>query len=148
MPNLENCPQCGGLFIKAFRNICEKCQKELDANFEKVYGFIRKKENRMASMEEVCSKTEVPEEQIYRFIKEGRLKLSHFPNLGYPCDSCGTMIREGRLCSSCQQQISQDLKQYDTGKQVQARNIAREKEKDRIANRQGTYKSLNEYLDD
>ncbi|WP_199426521.1 TIGR03826 family flagellar region protein [Thermaerobacillus caldiproteolyticus] len=108
--NLENCPNCGSLFVKSqFRDICESCYKEEEKQFEKVYQFLRKRENRMATMTQVVNGTGVKESLLIKFIRNGRLKLAQFPNLGYPCDRCGKIIREGKLCANCLKDLNQQI---------------------------------------
>jgi flagellar operon protein (TIGR03826 family) len=108
--NLVNCPNCGALFIKnQFRDVCENCYREEEKQFEKVYNYIRRRENRMATMSQVVEATGVKESLLIKFIKTGRLKLANLPNLGYPCDRCGTLIREGRLCNDCSTDINKQI---------------------------------------
>ncbi|NMO79251.1 TIGR03826 family flagellar region protein [Niallia alba] len=110
MAELGNCPQCGDIYVlNNIRDVCLKCYKQEEADFEKVYQFIRKKQNRTAQMDEVVEATGVERTLIYKFIKKGRIKLAQFPNLGYPCAQCGTIIREGKLCNSCLTEIKNDL---------------------------------------
>lgn len=110
MAELTNCPNCGEIFVKnQFRDICQNCWKEEEKAYERVYQFIRKRENRTATMIQVVEATEVEEELILKFIKTGRLKLTQFPNLGYPCDKCGKIIREGKLCTTCSEEFRKDL---------------------------------------
>lgn len=140
MSNLANCPRCGKIFVKALRPVCEQCAKEYEKMFEKVYQYIRKRENRMASLQEVVEATEVSEEYIFQFIREGRLKLNQFPNLAVPCESCGKMTRSGRLCSSCKDGINRDLNIIQTEKEIAERKRNEEREKYQ------TYKTLNDRL--
>ncbi|MCM3760917.1 TIGR03826 family flagellar region protein [Halalkalibacter oceani] len=139
MKNVANCPRCGRIFVKALRPICQQCFKEQEDNYDKVSKFMRRKQNRMASIQEVHEKTEVSLEEIHMFVREGRLLTTHFPNLGYPCDSCGTMIQEGRLCSSCKDAITGDLEKLEKEKEFVERKKETEKEKNRVT----TYHSLN-----
>ncbi|WP_216830371.1 TIGR03826 family flagellar region protein [Alkalihalobacterium elongatum] len=127
MPSLENCPRCGGLFVKALRTICDKCHREIDAMFQTVYTFIRKRDNRKATLQEVVAATGVKEEYIFQFIREGRLQLAHYPNLAYPCDMCGAMIREGKICPSCRTSMNKDIENYKAQEGVAERNRLREK---------------------
>ncbi|MDE5414039.1 TIGR03826 family flagellar region protein [Alkalihalobacterium chitinilyticum] len=129
MPNLENCPRCGGIFIKALRSVCDKCHREIDQMYQTVYTFIRKRDNRKATLQEVVEATGVSEDYILQFIREGRLQLAQFPNLAYPCDLCGAMIREGKICSSCRNDMSKDLKRYKEQEELAERNQAQEKVK-------------------
>ncbi|HHY74195.1 MAG TPA: hypothetical protein GX497_13430 [Bacillus bacterium] len=112
MPELSNCPKCGRLYVRNLHGICDACRKEEDKLFEKVYQFIRKRENRTASIPEIVEATGVPEDTIMRFVKEGRIRTTQFPNLGYRCESCGAMIQKGRLCINCTSTLESDLKQY------------------------------------
>jgi flagellar operon protein (TIGR03826 family) len=125
MGELANCPRCGRLFVKhSIRDVCEQCYKEEEALFEKVYQFLRKRENRTATMAQVVEATGVSESLITKWIKIGRLQLVHFPNLGYPCESCGTMIREGQLCTKCRTKLQRELKQFEEEKQQQRQRMA------------------------
>ncbi|WP_096437079.1 TIGR03826 family flagellar region protein [Alteribacter populi] len=129
MAELSNCPRCDALFVKSLNNVCQKCYREVEEMFETVYTYIRKKENRKASLQEVHVATGVDEEQIVRFIKEGRLHLAQFPNLTYPCEKCSNPIREGRICNPCLTGIQSDLKQAESEKQLADR---REKESRKV----------------
>lgn len=115
---LTNCPDCGEIFVKnKFRDICEKCWKEEEKAYDIVSKYMRRRENRAATIIQVVEATGVSEEQILKFIKTNRLQLANFPNFGYPCDKCGTIIREGRLCTSCAGEIKADLKIYEKEEQ-------------------------------
>jgi flagellar operon protein (TIGR03826 family) len=120
--NLENCPNCGRLFVKnQFRHICESCYREEEEAFEKVYRFLRKRENRMATMAQIIDATGVKESLLIKFIKSGRLQLAQFPNLGYPCDRCGTLIREGRMCANCSKDLNKQLEMLQKEEEMKRR---------------------------
>ena len=91
MPDLVNCANCGNIMVaNQFRDICEDCYKEEEKQFEIVYKYMRKRENRAATMEQIVEATDVSEELLLKFIKSGRIQVKQFPNLGYPCDKCGS----------------------------------------------------------
>ena len=92
-----------------FRDVCDSCWKEEEKQFDIVYKFIRKRENRTATIPQVLEATEVDEDLLLKFVKTGRLKVTQFPNLGYPCDKCGNIIRTGKLCDSCASQLREAL---------------------------------------
>jgi flagellar operon protein (TIGR03826 family) len=120
--SLANCPNCGNLFVKnPFRDICESCYREEEEAFEKVYRFLRKRENRMATMAQIVDATGVKESLLMKFIKSGRLKLAQFPNLGYPCDRCGKLIREGRLCANCSKDLNKQLEMVQKEEEMKKR---------------------------
>lgn len=109
--NLSNCPNCGQLFIKSIRSVCNDCYKKIEAQYELVYKFIRNKENRQSTILEVSTATGVSEKQIRQFIREGRLRLADFPNLGYPCERCGEeIITEGKLCERCKKELDREIR--------------------------------------
>lgn len=127
MAELSNCPNCGEVFVKnQFRDICQKCFKEEEQAYEKVYQYIRKRENRAATMTQVEEATGVEEELILKFIKTGRLKLTQFPNLGYPCDKCGKIIQKGKLCDPCAEELRKQLelhsKEEERRKEIEKRD--------------------------
>jgi flagellar operon protein (TIGR03826 family) len=117
---LLNCPTCNAIFVKnRFRDVCEKCYREEEKAYETVYQFLRKRENRAATMSQVVEATGVEEDLLYKFIRKGRLKLTQFPNLGYPCDRCGKLIREGRVCETCANDIKNELEIFESNKMRQ-----------------------------
>ncbi|MCM3618769.1 hypothetical protein M3936_14360 [Sutcliffiella horikoshii] len=114
MSQLDNCPNCGQIYVKnAFREVCEACYKDEEAQYQTVYKYIRQRENRTARLDQVVEETGVAESLILKFIRKGRIHLTQFPNLGYPCDRCGRMIREDKLCISCKKDIEGQLSQLD-----------------------------------
>ena len=127
MAELTNCPKCGEIFVKnQFRDICQNCWKDEEKAYERVYQFIRKRENRTATMTQVVESTEIDEDLLLKFIRTGRLKLSQFPNLGYPCEKCGALIREGKLCGTCTEEFRKDLNTFsfeeDRRKEIEKRD--------------------------
>ncbi|MCG1021578.1 TIGR03826 family flagellar region protein [Sutcliffiella horikoshii] len=133
MSQLDNCPNCGEIYVKnAFREVCEACYKEEEVQYQTVYKYIRQRDNRMASLDQVVENTGVAESLILKFIRKGRIQLTQFPNLGYPCDRCGRMIREDKLCIGCKKDIQGQLSQLD-----------REEERQRVIRSEGrTYHAI------
>jgi len=113
MAELANCKNCGKVFVRTISDICPACLKEDEQKFQKVYKFISKRENREATVTELCEETNVEEKLIFKWIEEGRLLVKNFPNLYYPCSSCGTLIQSGKLCQECASKIKQDLDTYE-----------------------------------
>lgn len=127
MGELSNCPICNTLFVKTqFRSVCDACFKKEETAYETVFKFLRKRENRKALLHEVVEETGVAEELILKFIRNGRIQISNFPNLGYPCEKCGKVIREDRLCESCKTDIHKQLNQMDQVEKISERNKSQE----------------------
>lgn len=113
MDQLANCPNCNDIFVKGqFRDLCVKCWKREEEDYQSIYQFIRKRENRAATIEQIVRNTGVKEELIIKFIKNKRLQIASFPNLGYPCDKCGHIIRKGKLCDKCTTELQGDLETF------------------------------------
>lgn len=133
MGELDNCPNCGAIFVKTkFRDTCEACFKEEEEKFEIVYAYIRKRENRTATIAQVVEATEIDEELIIKFIKTGRLKLTQFPNLKYPCTRCGGPTNEGNLCKTCANELRKDLKMHESETIYRQKMADREKKEKQI----------------
>ncbi|WP_353947448.1 TIGR03826 family flagellar region protein [Sporolactobacillus sp. Y61] len=116
MAELANCIKCGKLFVRTSSPYCPDCRKEQEDKFDKVYAFIREQENRMATVPQVHEATGVETELIYQWVREGRLVSSMFPNLGYPCKSCGKIITEGALCPDCRQKLEEAVRRDEKEK--------------------------------
>jgi len=116
--SLENCPRCGRLFAKNFRDVCPACIREIDKEYELCAEYLRK--NRGTMITDLSEETGVSIRQITKFIREGRISLMDAPNMTYPCESCGTMIRDNNLCDSCRKRLlkdTNDMQHLDAKKQ-------------------------------
>lgn len=110
MPDLVHCANCDKIMVaNQFRDICEDCYKEEEKKFETVHKYMRKRENRAATMEQIVEATDVSDELILKFIKNGRIQVKQFPNLGYPCDKCGAIIQTGKLCENCAAELRKEI---------------------------------------
>ncbi|WHY79707.1 flagellar protein [Neobacillus sp. WH10] len=97
-PKLTNCPKCGKLFLRV-RNICEGCYQKQENDFLKAAAYLR--EHSGITIQELSDAVGVSVAQIRQFIWAGRILVNDFPNLSYPCETCGKMIQKGKQCSSC-----------------------------------------------
>lgn len=123
---LANCPRCDALFVQAVRDICPKCSQLVEQEYDKCAKFLRKRENRGSNIHEVSEATGVSNKQITKFIKEGRISIEGNPNLGYPCESCGLLIRSGNLCDSCITDLKHEITQeLDVEQRLEEANRAR-----------------------
>lgn len=109
--NLANCTRCETLFVKAVRDICPKCHQDVENEYDKVVKFLRKRENRGSNIHQVKEGTGVSIRQITKFIKEGRISIDGNPNLGYPCENCGNLVRSNNLCDDCAKGLKHEIEQ-------------------------------------
>ncbi|OBZ08007.1 flagellar protein [Bacillus sp. FJAT-27264] len=105
--NLDNCPRCGRLYVKNLMELCQPCIKELEHEYEICVNYLR--ENRGTNIQELSDATGISIKEITRFIREGRISIANAPNMTYPCEVCGTLIREGHMCDSCRNRLRKDL---------------------------------------
>lgn len=124
---LANCVRCDTVYVKTTRDMCMSCFQKEEKAFQKVYAFLRVRKNRQATLSEIVDATEVKETLITKFIKERRLQVKNFPNLGYPCENCFTVISSGKLCDNCIGKLKEDLTAYE---QMEERNSKKEKKVD------------------
>jgi flagellar operon protein (TIGR03826 family) len=125
MSEVMNCPRCNALFMKnKFRDVCDRCFKEDEKMYDTVYQFLKKRENRAATMETVIAHTGVEEELLYKWVKKGRIQTKMFPNLGYRCDKCGKIINSGKLCDGCAGGIKRDLMQFEANQEFKKKHQA------------------------
>ena len=126
MGDLANCPRCNALFLAGTVAICNQCRNKEEQNYQKVYAFMRKKQNRMASVEEIEVATGVSEKQIREFVKQKRLHPAQFPNISYPCEKCERPIQDGRICEGCKQDITKELKRHESNKELDSKKKVKE----------------------
>jgi len=103
-PQLGNCPKCRKLYLR-IRNICDECYQKQEDDYLKVAAYLR--EYPGSTLQEVSDETKISVPQIRQFILAGRILMGSFPNLSYPCETCGKMIRGGKTCKSCLAQVNQ-----------------------------------------
>lgn len=118
MGEVKNCPKCNALFnYNGIREICSKCSAAEEDMYEIVYRFLRKRENRAATVDRIVEVTGVEESLLHSWVRKGRLQTALFPNLGYPCDSCGKLTNVGKICENCQKKLKGDLNKLEAAKE-------------------------------
>ncbi|MBE1555006.1 TIGR03826 family flagellar region protein [Sporosarcina limicola] len=125
MAELRNCPTCEDIFnFTGAREVCAKCTMDEEKMFEEVYRFLRRRGNRSATIEQIVEQTGMSKSLLHNWVRRGRLQPALFPNLGYPCNSCGGLTNKGKLCDRCTTDIKKDLKTFEA---AQAFREAQEK---------------------
>ncbi|WP_039042135.1 TIGR03826 family flagellar region protein [Sporosarcina sp. ZBG7A] len=114
MAELRHCPSCGDFFnYTGVREVCGKCGMNEERIYEEVYRFLRKRENRAATIERIVEMTEATEAMLHKWVRKGRLQPALFPNLGYPCDNCGKLTSKGKLCDECTAELKKELQTFE-----------------------------------
>lgn len=110
--DITYCPKCGKLFSKGFREVCNNCHAQQEKDYERCVDHLRK--NRGLDITQLSEDMEISIKQITKWIREGRISLLDAPNLSYPCESCGILIRDGHLCDGCRARLQRDVKNANT----------------------------------
>lgn len=106
---IRNCPQCGKVFTFIRTNMCPECQQKDEECFKKVRSYIAMHPG--ANMLTVSEETEVSEDKIMRYMREGRITSKNLEmKVDFHCEVCGDIITSGRICSACMQKLSSGLK--------------------------------------
>lgn len=134
--NLDNCPRCGKLFAKNFRDVCPVCMRDIDKEYQLCADYLR--EFKGAIITELSDQTGVSIKQITKFIREGRISMVNAPNMSYPCESCGTLIRENHICDSCRKRLDKDRNQM-------LEDMSRKQGEKSSQSITGVYKGLDQY---
>ena len=87
--------------------ICPACRAQLEETFQAVKKYIR--ENPHTDIKEVSEACEVEPGQIQQWIREERLEFTADSPVMLPCENCGAMIRSGKLCAKCKNELASGL---------------------------------------
>lgn len=136
---LDNCPRCGRLFARNFRDVCPVCMREIDKEYQLCADYLR--ENKGAIISELSEQTGVSIKQITKFIREGRISMMNAPNLSYPCESCGTLIRENHICAQCRSRLLKDARS------IKANNSQQDARANEQTKSDGVYRVIDKYKD-
>jgi len=115
MPEIRNCRRCKKIFSYVTGpQLCEVCKKIDEEEFEKVRKFLRDFPG--ATIQEVSQATEVSQQTIYRYLREGRLEVASDSPIALLCENCGVRITSGRFCVNCSKRLANEM--IATGKSL------------------------------
>ena len=101
--DVRNCKKCGKLFNYNGEPLCPPCAKELEEKFFEVREYIYNHPNE--SMVAVSENTDVPVQQIKRWIRQERLTFTKESGVAIDCELCGKAILTGRYCKECKHKM-------------------------------------------
>lgn len=109
MTGLANCIKCGRAFLwTGGRKVCPQCLEEEERDFEKVYNYLR--DHPRATIKEIVEATEVDEDEILEFIRQGRIQLKFTDVAGkLRCKRCGEPIASGEYCPKCLKELQDSI---------------------------------------
>lgn len=107
--DVRSCRNCGKLFnYLQGPPICPACRKRLETKFSEVKEYIREHEE--SSIREISEENDVSVKQLKQWIRDERLSFSKNSPVGIECEVCGAMIRTGRFCEKCKNNMATNLK--------------------------------------
>ena len=106
--NVRTCRKCRRLFNYVMGpSFCPECRIKEEDKFQEVKKFVQ--DHGRASMQEVAEACEVTMKQIQQWIRDDRLMLADDSPLGIECERCGKMIRGGKFCPTCSNEMAAKL---------------------------------------
>lgn len=103
--NVRNCRSCRRLFnYIAGPALCPACREKMEEKFQEVKEYIR--DNPHVTIPEVSEACDVDPQQIRQWLREDRLELTEESSIMLNCESCGAMIRSGKLCDKCKTSLA------------------------------------------
>jgi len=109
---VRNCRNCGRLFNYiggAYKNLCPSCIEVLEDKFQDVKKYVE--ENPHCSINELSEKMDVSVRQIEKWVREERLCFAEDSPIGLDCEKCGKMIKTGRFCEACRNEMQNQMSQ-------------------------------------
>lgn len=105
---MRNCKKCGRVFAAGFgEKICLECKEKEDEMFTVVKDYIY--DHPHATVKEISQETEVEEETILRYLREGRIEVAEDSLSLLTCEKCGKSIKSGKYCNECAAKLSNAL---------------------------------------
>jgi uncharacterized protein len=107
--SLANCSRCSRVYplIPGGRDICPLCIKQEEENYHRIFQYLSTRPS--ATAQEIAQATEIDVKEIYRYVRENRLRLVK-ADTGLVCEGCGIAISQGKLCEKCRQSLSEEIK--------------------------------------
>lgn len=107
--DIRNCRNCGRVFnYIGGVSLCESCKEAVEKKFRQVREYIEN--NKHASIPQIAEDNEVTVQQINQWIREERLMFAEDSPIGIGCEKCGKMIRTGRFCEACKNEMAHSIK--------------------------------------
>ena len=107
MVDIRNCRRCGKMFAYTRVPICPDCEKLDNEDLNKVRDYI--KAHPGTKMSKVSEETEIPMNQIMKYLRDGRIELVDAEDLILTCEDCGKPITSGRKCAKCMAKLGKHL---------------------------------------
>lgn len=102
--NIKNCPYCNKVFLENASGMCPDCYKLEQQEELKINDFLHNVETKV-NIYMIQEATGAKMRTILKLLHAGRLYQNGIL-IEYPCQSCGSLITEGRVCRQCSDNIA------------------------------------------
>lgn len=104
--DVRNCRGCGRLFnyLQGPHHFARACMQKLEEKFSQVKDYLE--DNPHATIPEIAKDNDVSTRQIEQWVREERLYFSDDSPYGIGCERCGKIIKTGRFCDSCRNDMA------------------------------------------
>jgi hypothetical protein len=86
--------------------LCQPCTREEEDNYTLVFRYLSTRP--AATAQEIAQETGVDIKEIYRYVRENRLRLVK-NDTGLFCEGCGIAISQGKMCEKCFQKLASEI---------------------------------------
>ncbi|MBQ8245883.1 MAG: flagellar protein [Lachnospiraceae bacterium] len=106
--DVRNCRKCGRVFnYISGPPICQACRELEEAKFQEVKKFVQ--DCKTAGINEIVEACDVSHNQVNMWIRQERLVFAEDSPIGINCEGCGTMIKTGRYCERCKNELARGI---------------------------------------
>ncbi len=107
--NVKTCKKCRRLFNYVMGPYyCPICREKEEDKFQEVKKYVQ--ENGRCGIQEVAEACDVTIKQIQQWLRDDRLMLADDSPMGIECEKCGKMIRGGKFCTACSNEMANTFK--------------------------------------
>ena len=107
--NIKTCKKCRRLFNYVMGPyFCPNCRDEEEKKFQDVKKYIQ--EHGRCGINEVAEACDVSIKQIQQWLRDDRLTLADDSPMGIECERCGKMIKGGKFCPTCSNEMANKFK--------------------------------------
>ena len=116
--DVRNCRKCGKVFnYISGVPICQACRELEESKFQEVKKFVQ--DCKEAGINEIVEQCGVSHNQVNQWIRQERLVFADDSPIGINCEGCGCMIKTGRFCEKCKNDLARGITNITKPKAVE-----------------------------
>lgn len=106
--DVRNCRKCGKVFnYITGAPICQACRERDEQEFQQVKQYVQ--DCKTAGINEIVEHCGVTHSQVNMWIRQERLVFADDSPIGINCENCGAMIKTGRFCERCRNELARGI---------------------------------------